>query len=155
MKKLKFLVVILIGLIIVTGCNKKSKTALSSDDFLKICNEKNIKMYDAIGLYAFADKAYVTSEEKYEILYIIGKNQSDISGMYVDEVSNIYSKYKTDDNNEDYKENVQSGNNWQTVEIQYKDKYVYIAIVDKTILEVHSDLVNKDLVRSLIDAMKY
>lgn len=166
MKKYKLLTIILIGIIILSGCSKNKK-AVSGDDFNKKASEQNVSLTDVSSYYGIADKAYQTvgNSDDYKVLFVEGSKQSDIINMFLDEGVNIYSKAGIKDQYDSVepgelttqtpRKYVVKGKNWQSLEVITDSRYYYLVYVDKTLLHVEGSIEYKDLLTKLKNSVNY
>lgn len=153
MKTNKLLTILLIGILFLCGCSK-SKKSVTSDQFLLTCETLNIGYEDVSESYGFAKEAYQLKEDDYNILFIEGKTINDMSGMFYDDLSNIY-KTTIDENNNDVKNSIKSGKNWKSIETTINDKYYYLIYVDNTYLYVSASNKDVEAVMNLRKAINY
>lgn len=162
MKKLRVLLIVLFGILILTGCTKKE--AVKASDFAKKAGSY-VVLNNYTSYYGIAKEAYQTNNDQYKVIFIEAKNMSDIKGMYIDEAKNIYSKAGiVDENSADegtnainnkYTKKTASGKNWSSLEITTDLKYFYMIYVDDTILLIESNKEDKDLMIKVRDAINY
>ena len=162
MKNIKLLSIIILTLIVLTGCSKKPA---SMKDFANLMKDKNISIYDVTDIYGYAKKAYKTNSEDYQVLFVESKNLKDMQGVFLDEVKNIYgfSGIATkssdiediDKDSSEIQPNVQSGKSWGRVEIETEDNYYYVSYIDKTMLLIIGNKDNADMLKEIKNAMKY
>lgn len=161
MKKIKLLTILFITIIFFTGCSK-NKTAITGEEFLTKASDLGFSLSDVTTSYGFSNKAYQTERDEYSILFIEGKKLSDITGMFVDEINNIYSESEmvgtlTSENSTTKKiDRVPSeGKNWKALEVNSGGYYYYVIYVDNTLLYLKGNSSHKDSLIKLKDAIKY
>lgn len=165
MKKIKLLTILIMCIIIVTGCSK-SKKEITASDFYNTAKDQGYLLGDVSSLYGLANKAYQTNKDsEISILFIEGKNETDMFNMLIDEAKNVYSKAGIQDEyptaeagqttTKTPKKNVDKGKNYQSVEVTTNDRYYYLVYVGKTFFEIEGDISKKEDINKLIDTMKY
>ena len=154
MKRYKLLTIIFIGILFLTGCSK-TKKAITGDEFYDICDDMDIRISEITSKFDYAESVYQTAEEGYRVTFIEGKTLNDISGLFNDELKNLYSERIADEDVDNLDKKAINGKNFKSFELNYKDNYYYLIYVDKTFLYVQSNQDNKDKVRQIIDTMKY
>ena len=157
MKKYKLLTIILLCIMFLSGCSS-TKKSLSGEEFIQKCNEKGIIMSDYKAYYGFAKEAYQSNAKDYSILFVIGNKYSDITGMFVDEINNIYNESDilailNDNNKVDSMTN--EGKNWKSLEINTESNYYYLIYIENTLLYLKGTQDKKELLLTLKDAISY
>ena len=156
MKKIGYILSIIICLIIFTGCSL-NKPSVSGKDFY----EKTrgiVQLYDYSNYYGIAKTAYQTQETEYKVLYIEANNISDIKGMYIDEAKNIYDKAGISDDEEANAKIVKktlNGKNYSSLEVTNEINYYYLIYVDNTLLYMECTKDKKELLSKVKDAVNY
>lgn len=162
MKKIRLLLIICFGLLIITGCNYK-KTSITGTEFSKQVGSI-VVLNNYSTSYGIAKQAYQTDNTEYKVLFIEGNTSSDIKGMFIDEAKNIYAKAgivdetnSTDDNSTSskYTKRTASGKNWSSVEITTDIKYYYLEYVDNTLLLLEANIDKKDIMLKVKDTINY
>ena len=166
MKRYKLLTLLIISVLIITGCATKKSTK-SVSEFREIAKNLNMTTYSPEE-YGYAEDASTIITNDYSILFYKIKRGFDINGMYIDEVKNVYSAAGIKDTTTNQEativaelttkpieKNISKGKNWSSVEVITDSKYYYVIMVDDTLLKITSNLDKKDEVKKVIDAMKY
>ena len=160
MKKIRVILIVLFGIILLTGC-KMNKKSVDSTEFKSRMDKQSIAMMDVTDLYGISKKAYQTDKTEYKIIYVEGKRESDIKAMFIDEAKNVYSKANIIDeaNNgtteaNKYTKNTSSGNNWSAVEITTDVNYYYLTYIDNVLLYIEGNIDQKDTLIKVRDAVE-
>ena len=166
MKRFKLLTILLMSIIIFTGCSKTKKT-ITSNEFYETISKNGIVVSDVTQIYGSAEKAYQSqpNDNQYSILFIEGKSIGEIKDMFLDEGNNIYQKAGISDEAKTVEagslttkapnKNILSGKNWQSLEVTTESNYYYLIFVDNTLLYIESNLDNKDKLVKIKDTIHY
>ena len=162
MKKLKLLTLLLILIVFITGC-KKAKQALDGPTFVTRATNLEITPTNVNNIYGYAKSSYQATTDDYNIIFIETNKESDAHSTFLDEAKNIYILTGSEVEGESSittkkQENnrvVLAGKNWESLETEYEGTYYYLIYVDKTVLYIKSKSSSKQLMKKLIDAMKY
>ena len=160
MKRIKLLTILLLSILIITGCTKKTSTC---DEFNRLAREQGFEVVDYTKAYGYANKAYQTSNDSHLAFFVEGKKQKEVQGIFLDEVKNIYvaagvkSKSERENSEEDQgPEPIKNGgDSWGTVEITTDDTYYYISYIKNTMLYIKCNISEKDKFVHIKDTMKY
>ena len=159
MKKTKIILLLLIFILVLTGCTKKSSTC---EKFASALKEQGYEVYDYTQGYGYANKAYQSSSDDYMALFVEGKNLKDIQGIFIDEVKNIYglAGVKTKEEQEQSEDKgpipiVKGGDSWESVEVTTDNSFYYISYINDTLLYIKSNTDNEAKFRKIIDTIKY
>ena len=166
MKRYKLLTLLIISVLIITGCASKKSTK-SVSEFNDIAKNNNMTVYDG-NTYGYAEEASYVKTNDYSILFYKVKRGFDIQGMYIDEVKNVYTAAGIKDNTttqeatvvaelttKPVEKNIRKGKNWSSLEVVTENRYYYLCMVDDTLFKIDSTLDKRDEVKNIIDAMKY
>ena len=148
MKKIKGLFLAL-AVCLLVGCSSK-KEVLSPDRFLEIIEGEKLAPGDTTNSYTtFAEKAYVIDSNFY-LLYVQGKNQYDIEGVFVDECRNVYNLLSTNATRK-----TSGGDNWTSLEATDGDNYYYVVWVGDTYIYSKATGDSKDRLKEVIKKLGY
>ena len=169
MKHIKIITVMILSLVILTGCKNK-KARVDGPTFNTLATSSGIGTTDVTSYYGYADRAYQSNHDKYKVLYIDFKDTGvDAQGIFLDQVNNMYGKAGVNENatttsgktnvaeltTKAYKKDNDNGDNWVYVKIETDNGFYYIARVDDTMLYITNNIKKKKKKKKLISAMKY
>lgn len=147
---MKFKVLIVLFMMILTvGCSK-DKTAITGSDFYDKAVEAEYKVVDNTYQFDYADYVYSITKSDLKMYFVDGKKSYDIKGLFLDECTNIY-KNVTDE----YDKSTSGGENWTTLEIKNDEKYYYVSWIKDTYLYVEAPRSNEKELKSFIDSIGY
>ena len=163
MKRLKLLLIVILGILVFTGCNSK-KTSITGTDFSKQVGGI-VSLNNYSSHYGLAKQAYQTDNTEYKVLFVEGNTISDIKGMYIDEVKNVYAKAGiVEETSQDegtnavdkkYTKRTAAGKNWSSIEITTDISYYYLIYVDNTLLYLEGNIDKKDILVKVKDTINY
>ena len=129
MKKFKLCIIILM-MIIVTGCNT-TKENIDVVSFQNTLEENNFKVYDITDEYGYATRAIYASKGSATINYVEGKKKYDIQGIFLDECKNVYNTASAD-----YKDKTDGGKNWTYLTVTDDDNYYFVGWVENSYITI-------------------
>lgn len=149
MKKVKYLLIILLLLLFVPGCTKE-KDPIDITKVRSVIEEYNITVVDTTDKYDYAAQAYYGYKDEIKINFVKGNKRYDIQGLFLDECKNIYSvcgnDYKKDDN---------VGDNWTNLTVTNKDKYYYAGWVGDSYITIVAPISSKSDMESLVQKLGF
>lgn len=149
MKKVKIILLVLVT-ILLTGCaNPKMKTKITGDEFKKHLESK-YTVSSVINQVAYAKSAYQISEDGIFLFYIEGNRTKDIEGLYLDEVQNI-----TTGLGKEFKDEINQGDNWVTVQATNDDSYFRITKIENTFIYGNINADDQDKLDKIFKELGY
>lgn len=145
MKKIKVVLVMILSVVLI-GCSKnydkitgeKFKQVMKDNLFEEIANVTN--SYDDVS------EAYYVNDELYVIEYIDYLKGADASGMYLDEVSNIYTS-------EDQEFEAIKGDNYNIAKIIKDDRYYIIMKIKTSCVYIEGEVKYKEVIDDIADEL--
>lgn len=147
---MKKILIILLCVLILTGCKAKTMDEVSPKKFKEIMDAEKIDVYNVSDSYDFATKAYYVDNKMYKITYIKGDDSTTMNGLYIDEVKNSLSKA----GNEPTRTTV-GGKNYNYTEIIGEGKYFYNAVIEDAMLILECDSKYKKDARKLLKELEF
>jgi hypothetical protein len=147
----KVLMILFVGIIsigFISGCGKKTKEAITADQF----NERigsNYKLVDYTKNIGYAKKAYFYDSEGIYFYFYEGNRSFDMGNIYIDEVNNAANELF---NKQD---SIDKGDNYSSVTMYNDETYYRIAYVDNTLLYVRARKDYKDRADDIFNKCGY
>ena len=154
MKKKIIIVVLILSLFLLAGCNNKEKKNTeivrphSIEELKKfVSKDEKINIFETNDEDIDVSSAIVKNSDGKEFRYYVLKN-NDAAKNFFNYYLSVYSSKKSDGNPETIKENV-------SYELITNDKYYYLRVDENTLVTVDCKVEDKDAVIELLKTINY
>ena len=147
---MKFKVLIVMFMMILTvGCSK-DKTAITGSDFYDKAIEAEYKVVDNTYQFDYADYVYSITKGDLKMYFVDGKKSYDLKGLFLDECANVYKNMT-----EEYDKSTSGGENWTTLKIKNDETFYYVSWIKDTYLYVEAPISKEKELKKFIDSIGY
>lgn len=149
MKNLKHIFMILLLLVVVTGCAKE-KELIDVTTVKSTMEEYKINVADTTNKHGYAVQAYYGYKDDIKINFVKGNKRYDIQGIFLDECKNVYSVCGND-----YKKDDEVGDNWTNLTVTNKDTYYYVGWVGDAYITIVAPISYQNEMQEMVEKLGF
>ena len=152
MKKLKYFVFLSVLILFITGCSLKKET-ITIDEFQKVTESSNYTFVDSTDSFAEVDgiqKVGIASNGSWQVEFYQLSSKAKAEDLFESNKQG----FKEDVSNTSYEETTK-GTNYKTYSLTTGTSYMYLSVVEDTLLYVRVPVEYRDQVRKFVDKTGY